>query len=80
MDYADKMSPAGSPITPNPTLLVAQLNALIENPDAFSECKITIQELCPKAASVFDGPDETVRRFMFSVCQSIMVVSCSHVQ
>jgi hypothetical protein len=52
---------------PDPALLIAQLPALISNPNVFAEHKKTIQDLTHKTSLAFYGRHETMQRIIFSV-------------
>jgi hypothetical protein len=53
--------------SPNPNILMAQLEALLKDPASFSAHREQIMKLSRRAAVVFDGPFETYRRFGYSV-------------
>ncbi|KIM92532.1 hypothetical protein OIDMADRAFT_185121 [Oidiodendron maius Zn] len=66
------MSPVNPLVTPNPKILIDQLRALIDNPDAFSAAKRSIVDLSIKAKAVFDGPFDTMRRLTCAPLPGVM--------
>ena len=58
----------------DPELLISQLEALIENPDAFSQYQKKLIQLSKKAVVIFDTPLDTLRRFAHSVCSKFMAL------
>jgi hypothetical protein len=56
-----------SKISANPALLLEQLRALVETPDAFASERQEIIKLSRKAAVILEEPFETFQRIAYSV-------------
>jgi len=58
---------AGSKVVVEPTVLMEQLHAVIENPEAFAVQAQDIIQLTRKAAVMLEGPFELFQRLAYSV-------------
>lgn len=57
-----------SGLMPDPATLIAELQKLINNPDAFSAERQEIIQLSRKAAVALEEPFEMLQRLAYSVC------------
>ncbi len=59
----------GSVTTPDPQNLLAQLQALVDKPEAFSAHQKEIVRLCQKGSILFENAFDTYRRVGYSVSE-----------